>query len=583
MSSPSKPLPEAFWPTIKQAIDKGSNTNPDNQAITPQCPICMEPLPVKSFPAEGELDAEVLLCGHVLCQPCRKQWERSELGDRCPACRATLHCSRCEVNAIPLTIPKNGEASSLPPGLPGGAQDLCPDCQAEVEFHRAVESGEWPHNLDDMEPGFVSLFYHVVNDIEKEGDVATQSRVENAIMDTIMQEFDNMMVSRRMVTLGRGNTLRQASPWYANSKRQENRRHGIVGYDSDDDEEPRANTPNGVPHPIRNPFLGVGNRSGNSPAPLHPRPGDVVRGRPANNPRDPRRPNWFDVQDGIGRPDVAAPRSDSVGPIVRAIWGPEGGERRAQGDGEMVRVAPPGAATQTARDDDRQPPDADELEGYSVFLAREGNYSPGTAEAARPAAPRNFQYAFDYADANAIIRLPDDIRAVPGQIRDYLAGGSAAGEPESAPGIPEPPAQEVAGASTAHQSRFAAPSAASQAARPARNYPEGSPAAELQQYRPLFASLERHFTRPDDMPSFDEIIDDANAYYAAHGHDGDIMSPRTREEYLAVHNDHMRSILANRRVASSSSPASGASQDLSSMDLDDSDEEMSSDQPVSER
>lgn len=418
MSHPSKPLPEAFWPTIKQAIDKGSNTNSDSQAITPQCPICMEPLPVKSFPTQGELDAEVLLCGHVLCQPCRETWEQSELGNRCPACRTTLFCSRCEVNAIPLTIPKNGEGSSLPPGIPEGTQKLCPDCQAEVEFHEAVEKGEWPHNLDDMEPGFVSLFYHVVDDIEKYGGVATEGRVQDAISDTIMQEFSNMMESRRMVTLGRGNTLRQANPWYAeNSRRQENRRVGVIGFDSDDDPEPRANTPAGVPHLVRDPFvLSVGDsievrhnppllrtgyaRPGVAPGIIH-----VVYSPP------PRSNGLFGVQNGVARPDAAAPRPDNVSPVVEAIWGPEvGGERRAQ-------------------DDDRQPPDADELRHWAEFLARGGNSSPATAEAAGPAAPRSFEQAFDFA---AIVNLGYSIGAMPQQFRDYMAGDSATGEASNA-------------------------------------------------------------------------------------------------------------------------------------------------------
>ncbi|KAF5709780.1 hypothetical protein FMUND_9889 [Fusarium mundagurra] len=472
MSPPSKPLPEAFWPTIKQAIDKGRNTNSDNQPIIPQCPICMEPLPVKSFPVEGELDAEVLLCGHVLCQPCRKEWERSDLGDRCPACRKTLYCSRCEVNAIPLIIPKNGEGSSLPPGIPEGTKDLCPDCQAEVEFHRAVENGEWHHNLDDMEPGFVSLFYHVVDDIEKNGDVATERKIQEAISDTIMQEFTNMMVNRRMVTLGRGNTLRQTNPWYAeNNRRQENRRNGIIGFDSEDDEEPRANTPAGVPHPVRSPLivsLGDGH----------------VMGRLVINVLDPRYANQFDVQDGIARPDAAAPRPDNVSPIVRAIWGPEGA---------------------AAQDGDRQAPDADELRQWAEFLEREGNSSPATAEAARPA-----------------------------------------------------------------------PSAASQTTRPARIHPEGSAAAILEQLRPVD---ELHFP---DMPTWDELVDNADADLASHANDPN-WPPLTRAEYIAEHEEYMRRIVENRTAVSSSSAASGA-QNSSSMDLDDSDEEMSSaGQPASER
>ncbi|EWG44608.1 hypothetical protein FVEG_05621 [Fusarium verticillioides 7600] len=517
MSLPPKPLPEAFWPTIKQAIDKGSNTNSDNQAITPQCPICMEPLPVKSFPAEGELDAEVLLCGHVLCQPCRKQWEQSDLGDRCPACRTTLYCKRCEVSAIPLTIPKNDEGSSLPPGIPEGNQDFCPDCQAEVEFHKAVENGEWPHNLDEMEPGFISLFYHVVNDIEKDGDVATMSRVQDAIMDTIMQEFSNMMVSRRMVTLGRGNTLREANPWYAENKtRQENRRNGIIGFDSEDDEEPGANTPAGIPHRIGDPFVvGLHERHGNVHIPLNARPGDVIYGGP--HPWDHGLANQFDVQDGIARPNAEAPRSDNISSIVRAIWGPERPEGpeagRARGEAEVVpretdepmrasRQVPlpvfarPSAVTQTAQDDDRQPPDADELRQWAEFLQlqREGNPSP----------------------------------------------------------------------------------AAARAARPARVHPEGSAAAILEQLRPV----DEHYYF--DMPTWDEYVDNADAYLASHANDPN-WPPLTRAEYIAEHEEYMRRLVANRTAASSSSAASGA-QNSSSMDMDDSDEEMSSgDQPVSER
>ncbi|KAH7171766.1 hypothetical protein DER46DRAFT_525078, partial [Fusarium sp. MPI-SDFR-AT-0072] len=364
MSPPSsKPHPEAFWPTIKKAIDNGTNANSDNEAITPQCPICMEPLPVRSFPTEVD---------------------------------------RCEVNAIPLTIPKNGEGSSLPPGLPEGTQDLCPDCLAEVEFHRDVENGEWPHNLDDMEPGFVSLFYHVVDDIEKNGGVATEGRVQEAISDTIMQEFTNMMMSRRFVTLDRGNTLRQTNPWYAeNNKYQENRRNGIIqqhfGPDSDDDDEPRINPSAGVPHPVPNPFdVQIGDRIEVWTDPSLPRTGyahpDVAPGLIpawANFPQPPRANEPSGVQDGVARPSAATP------------------------------------TTRSAQDYEMQAPDADADRLWYEFLEREGNSTPATAEAARPAAPRSLQEAFDYADANDILSLGDSIGGMPQQFRDYLARASA--------------------------------------------------------------------------------------------------------------------------------------------------------------
>ncbi|KAL9570854.1 hypothetical protein ACKAV7_005191 [Fusarium commune] len=509
MSPPSsKPHPEAFWPTIKKAIDNGTNANSDNEAITPQCPICMEPLPVRSFPTEGELDAEVLLCGHALCKPCRKQYEQSNSGGRCPVCRTTLYCSRCEVNAIPLTIPKNGEGSSLPPGLPEGTQDLCPDCLAEVEFHRDVENGEWPHNLDDMEPGFVSLFYHVVDDIEKNGGVATEGRVQEAISDTIMQEFTNMMISRRFVTLDRGNTLRQTNPWYAeNNKYQENRRNGIIqqhfGPDSDDVDEPRINPPAGVPHPVPNPFdVQIGDRIEVWTDPSLPRTGyahpDVAPGLIpawANFPQPPRANEPSGVQDGVARPSAATPTprlvrhplnrasldddtdddmawigssqregntvamtgevlptsgmfppgSDIVRPIPRPNRREERAARAAQGHGmhgggmqglvravrrvpPRPRFAPPSAATQTTRsaqDYEMQAPDADADRLWYEFLEREGNSTPATAEAARPAAPRSLQEAFDYADANDILSLGDSIGGMPQQFRDYLARASA--------------------------------------------------------------------------------------------------------------------------------------------------------------
>ncbi|EXA48949.1 hypothetical protein FOVG_02275 [Fusarium oxysporum f. sp. pisi HDV247] len=512
MSSP-KPLPEAFWPTIKKAIDKGSNTNPDNEVIAPQCPICMEPLPVRSFPTEGELDAEVLLCGHVLCQSCRIQYQHSDAGGRCPVCRTNLYCSRCKVNAIPIIIPKNGEESSLPPTtLPEGDQkNLCPDCVATVEFHRDVEKGEWPYHLDDMEPGFVSFFYHVVDNIEKNDETATEGKVQEAISDTITQEFTNMMMSRRCVTLGRGNTLRQTNPWYAeNNEHQENCRIGVVqrhfgpspdsDSDSDDDDEPLGNPPSGVPLPVLNPAQTDNNRQ-NSGLQVSPFERAGLRRvlHPIRSLDDPAQPgnanSPFDVQDGIARPSAATqtseparryhdralldeepdddmawigssqregntvattaevlptsgmfpPGSDNVRPSPRPNRRAERAARAAQGHGmhgggmqglarvvrrvrPLPRFAPPSAATQTNRsvqDDEMQAPDADADRLWHEFLEREGNSTPATAEAARPAGPRSLQEAFDYADANDILSLGGSIGGMPQQFRDYLARGSA--------------------------------------------------------------------------------------------------------------------------------------------------------------
>uniref|UniRef100_A0A0D2XEU8 RING-type domain-containing protein n=1 Tax=Fusarium oxysporum (strain Fo5176) TaxID=660025 RepID=A0A0D2XEU8_FUSOF len=327
MSSP-KPLPEAFWPTIKKAIDKGSNTNSDNEVITPQCPICMELLPVRSFPTEGELDAEVLLCGHVLCQSCRKQYQHSDAGGRCPVCRTNLYCSRCKVNAIPITIPKNGEESSLPPTtLPECVQkNLCPDCVATVEFHRDVEKGVYEYDDES------SLCYAWSWEY-----VATDEPMNSGL---------------------------QVSPFERAGLRR-------------------------VLHPIR---------SLDDPA----QPGN------ANSP--------FDVQDGIARPSAATQTSEPARRYHdRALLDEES-------DDDMAWI---GSSQREVQDDEMQAPDADADRLWYEFLEREGNSTPATAAAARPAGPRSLQEAFDYADANDILSLGGSIGGMPQQFRDYLARGSA--------------------------------------------------------------------------------------------------------------------------------------------------------------
>jgi hypothetical protein len=515
MFSPFKPLPEAFWPTIKKAIDKGTNTNSKNEAITPQCPICMENLPVKSFPTEAEIDAEVLLCGHVLCQPCRKQYEQSNpRTERCPVCRTPLYCRRCEAIAIPITIPKNGEGegSRLPIILPEGTQrDLCPDCLATVEFHKNVEKGEWPANLDDLEPGFVSLFYHIVDDIEKNGDVATEGRVSEAIADTVLQEFTNMMTSRRCVTLERGNAFRQTNGWYAeNNEDQENSRMGVI-------------------------------ERHHSPEPLARQ---------------------------LEREPVDIPPGVQFRPAERIV-------RASLQNGQFIPIFPRTAATHTdnTRQDSELQQSPFQRVGLPAYMHQNRNLAnpaqPGMANGpfdiqdstARPsAATQTSEAAQDHDMQGGNMEEPLDVEfwqdVVSQQRRNTIA--ATAGPNDVRPSVTtNTRAARAARDRDMHGGNMQGPWAGARAAMP--------------------TPPRRRFVRPNAVtqtsrPAGPGSLQEAMDYADAHDALGD------RRDYL------VRASTTRRETGESSSPAFGASQTLSSMVLEDGDEEMlSTDQPASER
>ncbi|KAF9769733.1 hypothetical protein IL306_012824 [Fusarium sp. DS 682] len=237
MSQPSsQPNPESFWPTINQAIKNGRTTNADNEPISPQCPICFDPVPVRSFPdkdSHGERSADVLICGHIFCQPCRYEFDASDPNSKCPICRHPLFCSRCGTHAISFGIPKNGEGDkvSVPTTLPEGAEHgtLCPDCTATEEFHENVDIGEWPEALDDLEPGFINFFYHTVNKLEKKGEIATKNAIINAFAKTVYDEFYAMMTARREVTCEQAKAHRQKNMWFPeDNEAQARARMGIA-------------------------------------------------------------------------------------------------------------------------------------------------------------------------------------------------------------------------------------------------------------------------------------------------------------------------------------------------------------------
>ncbi|KAF4342322.1 hypothetical protein FBEOM_3729 [Fusarium beomiforme] len=213
---PARRSPEHFWPTINRAIKNGGIKNADNEPVNPQCPICFDTVSVRSFPNEalnGDRDGEVLICGHIFCHACRDEFDRNTRKATCPVCRTPLLCRRCGACAIPYCIPQNGDGGEVgvPTTLPEGAEHglLCPDCTATEEFHDNVEKGEWPGALDDLEPGLVNFFYHIVDKLEKKGSVATRKAIVGAFVKAVDDEFTDMMLARYDFVHERGDTHRE--------------------------------------------------------------------------------------------------------------------------------------------------------------------------------------------------------------------------------------------------------------------------------------------------------------------------------------------------------------------------------------
>ncbi|KAF4456048.1 hypothetical protein F53441_1769 [Fusarium austroafricanum] len=229
--SPSHSQPqfhgEGYWPTIREAINSGITTS-DDGPMRPQCPICLEDLSVTSFPpvsgreaTDGEGDptlAEVLVCGHILCQACRQATEAvHETKRTCPVCRAPTRCSGCGTESKVFPIPKEGEAftNSVPATVPRGFEQAgpCPMCTANQEFFENVENGKWPPGLDDLEPGFVPLFYHIVRKLEQQDRPVTEASIAEAITTIVYDEYKNMTAKRLASAILGSNAHHGQNPW----------------------------------------------------------------------------------------------------------------------------------------------------------------------------------------------------------------------------------------------------------------------------------------------------------------------------------------------------------------------------------
>ncbi|EKJ78271.1 hypothetical protein FPSE_01732 [Fusarium pseudograminearum CS3096] len=217
---------QQYWPPIRDAIEVNNDPSQPNSTIRAQCPICMEDVAVTSFPPIPQRQAtvprtdpnlgEVLLCGHILCQQCRVSNEAASHpfeNRTCPMCRTSLQCIDCGKPSQVIPIPKEGPVTSVPAILSKGSR--CRECQATAEVGESIQQGDWPEGLQDLEPGFVPLFYHLAGKLEQQGYAVSPRNLVDAFATIIEDEFLEMVTGRVQAIQGRHAALEGQTPWFA--------------------------------------------------------------------------------------------------------------------------------------------------------------------------------------------------------------------------------------------------------------------------------------------------------------------------------------------------------------------------------
>ncbi|KAH6964467.1 hypothetical protein DER45DRAFT_150825 [Fusarium avenaceum] len=222
---------EDYWPNIKEAT-KNNTSSQSDEVTKVHCPICYNFFTVRATSSEepnteAGLQANenstvgvLLLCGHMICQSCRRRGESTEDHSMatCPVCRAELNCTRCGAHSLLWPITSTVVAEQIPltltkrEGADHGGQ--CPECRAKVQFHETVDRGEWPQGLDETEPGFVQLFYHTLNKLEQEGRSVGKAEIKFALNAIVNDEFYTLMSKREEAAAEKARALWEENEWF---------------------------------------------------------------------------------------------------------------------------------------------------------------------------------------------------------------------------------------------------------------------------------------------------------------------------------------------------------------------------------
>jgi hypothetical protein len=86
-------------------------------------------------------------------------------------------------------------------------------------FEGNIHQGEWPQGLEDMEPGFVPFFYHVVRKLEQRDFVVSEEAIIDAFATIVRDEFSGMMAKRQQAMFNRYTATKGQNPWFGDGSR----------------------------------------------------------------------------------------------------------------------------------------------------------------------------------------------------------------------------------------------------------------------------------------------------------------------------------------------------------------------------
>ncbi|UZP43609.1 hypothetical protein NXS19_011421 [Fusarium pseudograminearum] len=193
---------QQYWPPIRDAIEVNNDPSQPNSTIRAQCPICMEDVAVTSFLLSHSAKPLFLA--------------QTQISARFFSA-ATFYASNV---VFPMKLPVTPSRTAHVPCVAllcsaSTAENPPRECQATAEVGESIQQGDWPEGLQDLEPGFVPLFYHLAGKLEQQGYAVSPRNLVDAFATIIEDEFLEMVTGRVQAIQGRHAALEGQTPWFA--------------------------------------------------------------------------------------------------------------------------------------------------------------------------------------------------------------------------------------------------------------------------------------------------------------------------------------------------------------------------------
>lgn len=232
------PVAESFWPLLVPHIRQG-------KPVKGSCYICLDDLSVAGLAEEGESSLQTCHytpCGHIFCRPCfthaiQEQRRRNpSQPESCPTCRLELSCRQCgkmcnmftaQVPSSPTRTPSarnhvvpvsDGPAVAMRPTIPEGAPYRleCRRCEARRSWRARLDRGRWPEAAKEIEPGFVTLLYYIMDGLEGERRKCDREAIAKVFLKILSDEFDDLQRAREDYIQSKMQRRREQddNPWF---------------------------------------------------------------------------------------------------------------------------------------------------------------------------------------------------------------------------------------------------------------------------------------------------------------------------------------------------------------------------------